>query len=54
MTGASSLHMAMPTSPPTALARPRSTMTGPMCRAMTPPMKNESRHTINRLALPIS
>ena len=35
ITGASSLAMAMPTTPPTALDRLRSTSTGPVCRAMT-------------------
>ena len=54
ITGASSLHMEMPTMPPTALARPRSTSTGPVCSAITPPMKNDRMQTISRLALPIS
>ena len=54
MTGANSLQMAIPTRPPTALARPRSTSNGPVCRVMTPPMKNERMHTMSKLALPIS
>ena len=54
ITGASSLAMEMPTTPPTALARLRSTSTGPVCNAMTAPMKNDSTQTISRLALPIS
>src|SRR5271169_2110234 len=37
-TGASSLAIVMPTTPPTALARPRSTRTGPVCNAITAPM----------------
>ncbi len=53
-TGASSLAMAIPTMPPTALDRLRSTSTGPVCNAMTAPMKNDNTQTINRLALPIS
>ena len=54
ITGASSLAMEMPTMPPTALERLRSTSTGPVCSAMTAPMKNDNTQTINRLALPIS
>ena len=54
ITGASSLAIEMPTRPPTALASPRSTKTGPVCNAMTPPMKKERMQTIKRLALPIS
>ena len=54
ITGASSLQMETPTTPPTVLASPRSTSKGPVCSAMTPPMKKESMQTISRLALPIS
>ena len=46
--------MAMPTTPPTALDKLRSTSTGPVCSAMTAPMKKESTQTISKLALPIS
>ncbi len=54
ITGASSLQMEMPTTPPTAFARPRSTSSGPVWRQMTPPMKKDRMQTMSKLALPIS
>ena len=54
ITGASSLQIERPTSPPMALESPRSVSTGPVCSAMTPPMKRERTHAMSRLALPIS
>jgi hypothetical protein len=54
ITGANSRQIEMPTTPPTALARPRSTSNGPVCNAITPPIKNDRMQTINKLALPIS
>ena len=54
MTGASSLQTDRPTRPPIALESPRSASTGPVWRAITPPMKRERMQAMSRLALPIS
>ena len=54
ITGANSLHIERPTNPPMALASPRSTRTGPVWRAMTPPMNMDRTQAMSRLALPIS
>ncbi len=50
MTGASSLHIESPIMPPRTELMPRSTRTGPVCRASTPPMKSDKTHTISKLA----
>jgi hypothetical protein len=54
ITGASSLHMELPTTEPMRVARPRSASKGPVCNAITPPMNNDRMQAINKLALPIS
>src|SRR2546425_9584120 len=54
ITGASSLHMELPTTEPISVAKPRSASNGPVCNAITPPMNNERMQAISKLALPIS
>ena len=52
--GASSRQRLRPTMPPRKFDNPRSTITGPISSASTPPMKNERMQTMSKLPMPTS